>query len=57
MNDPSPREKPLWQQAPTRRETFLFGLLILAVVWLMMNHYPVRVISVPDALNSASQVV
>jgi hypothetical protein len=57
MNDQSHRDKPLWQQAPTRRETFLFGLVLLAIVWLMMSHYPTKIISVPDALTSASQVV
>jgi hypothetical protein len=57
MADQPHRQKPIWQRAPTRRETLLFGLLLLAIVWFMLSHYPIKVISVPDTLTSVTRVV
>jgi hypothetical protein len=57
MDDQPHRQKPIWQRAPTRRDTLLFGFLLLASVWSMMSHYPIKVISVPDTLMSVTRVV
>ena len=38
----------LLQAPPTRREALLFGLLILAMVWLMVAGSPRTVLVVPD---------
>ena len=39
---------PLLQAPATRREVFLFGLLILALVWSTLGMKPRTVIVVPD---------
>jgi hypothetical protein len=53
----APRYRRSCCKPPTRREVLLFGLLVLALAWLMMSLYPTRIISVPDVATSTTMLV
>src|SRR4051794_27603765 len=46
---PNPRAGALLTGPATRREVFLFGLLILALVWVTVGQRPRTVVVVPDS--------
>jgi hypothetical protein len=43
-----PPQPPVLQAPVTRREMFLFGLLLLAIVWAFASRGPRTVVVVPD---------
>jgi hypothetical protein len=45
---PDPGRASLMQSPATRRETFLFGLLILALCWTLWGQKPRTIVVVPD---------
>jgi hypothetical protein len=57
MNDQRTSLRAILRQPPTRREALLFGLLVLALAWLMMSLHPTRIISVPDVATSTTMLV
>lgn len=57
---PSPADRPpyaeLLRAPPTRREVFLFGLLLLAIMWAFASAGPRTVIVVPDNRAAAGVI-
>ena len=53
----SGKRRSVLQEPPSRREALLFGILLLSIVWLMMQHWPERVISVPDLTTRTTALV